>query len=209
MTTSLTDHELEEISAWLDGETSEPAAREMSAKVVDDPLVGQTVAAYREIDAEVRAFARAHAAEPSLSLLAAVQAGFARRRHQERSRGWMRAAMPFAASLVLLIGGSVWMEHRVAERLANAKVEAGHMVAAAVQQALETMQSGQAVTFGGADAPVAGTVTPVRTYRSKTRHWCREFEESVMISGEAWRRSGVACREPNGGWRRVGPNVSG
>ena len=79
----------------------------------------------------------------------------------------------------------------------------------AVQDALENALSGAAVSLS--DDGLAGVVsiTPTRTYKSETKHWCREFVEEVVIDSQRTTRFGIACRESAGGWRRVQTRLPG
>lgn len=72
----------------------------------------------------------------------------------------------------------------------------------AVQQALETGASEQPLSWQG-EAGAAGTVTPLRTFKITTGHYCRDYREVVSrgtVSVAAVRR---ACRTQSGVWRQV------
>ncbi len=63
-----------------------------------------------------------------------------------------------------------------------------------IDQALETRLSGDSMLWGDG----AGSITPVRTYRSRHGQFCREF---VFHGGDAVivdARGGVACRDEQG-----------
>jgi surface antigen len=74
----------------------------------------------------------------------------------------------------------------------------------ATQGTLERTPSGQPSTWSNPDSGHSGTVTPVRTYRTSTGQYCREFQQTVTISGQTQQAYGTACRQPDGTWRIQG-----
>jgi hypothetical protein len=74
---------------------------------------------------------------------------------------------------------------------------------------LETKASGTEVSFASGDADIHGSISPTRTYRSRTGHWCREFSEIVESGDVREHRRGLACREDSGGWQRLETTISG
>ncbi len=74
-----------------------------------------------------------------------------------------------------------------------------------VQRTLETKLKHQT---GKWDDPLNGTlglVTPLRSYKSTTGHYCREFMEVVTRKGVVRSALQKACRTPRGRWLRVQP----
>ena len=74
--------------------------------------------------------------------------------------------------------------------------------AAVVQHTLETKPTGESVGWQGPDGRQHGTITPVRTFRTRLGY-CREYivtlAEPAGGTGESWRE--VACRDEAGLWR--------
>lgn len=50
--------------------------------------------------------------------------------------------------------------------------------------------------------PVTYTVRPVRNYTVHHRY-CREYQTTVTVGGEAKKAYGKACRQPDGSWKIV------
>jgi surface antigen len=73
----------------------------------------------------------------------------------------------------------------------------------AASQALESVPSGQSVTWRNPDSGNTGVVTPVRTYQTATGQYCREYTQTINIGGERHQSYGTACRQPDGSWRIV------
>jgi surface antigen len=71
----------------------------------------------------------------------------------------------------------------------------------AAQRALEQAPSGTAVAWHNPDSGHSGTVTPVRTYKSGSGQYCREYQQTVTIGGEKHQAYGTACRQPDGSWK--------
>ena len=70
----------------------------------------------------------------------------------------------------------------------------------AVQRALETRETGDRETWSVAGV-ARGTVSPLRTWRSTSGHWCREFEETVRLAdGRTDAAIGIRCRQSDGRW---------
>lgn len=49
-----------------------------------------------------------------------------------------------------------------------------------------------------------GSVTPIRDGTSSSGRYCREYQQSITVSGRSEQGYGVACRQPDGTWRIVG-----
>jgi surface antigen len=75
---------------------------------------------------------------------------------------------------------------------------------AAVQAALENRVRGQAQHWR-VPGVARGSVVPRRTWRSRSGHWCREFEEIVqLVNGRRSVAIDVRCRASDGRWRTRG-----
>jgi len=73
-----------------------------------------------------------------------------------------------------------------------------------VQYALENLVSGTAATVGLGGTEVA--VTPIRTWKSVSGHWCRRFELVITEPGNAPDRSeATRCRQ-DGVWKPLPKN---
>ena len=72
----------------------------------------------------------------------------------------------------------------------------------AMQQALETRGGNQGYVWES-EAGSSGVITPLRTFRIKTGHYCRDYQEEVTaITGSASEKR-TACRNSEGIWRRI------
>lgn len=71
------------------------------------------------------------------------------------------------------------------------------------QAALESNKTGTVSTWTNPDSGHSGTVTPVRTYQTPQGQYCREFQQTVTISGKTESAYGTACRQPDGSWKIV------
>jgi surface antigen len=73
---------------------------------------------------------------------------------------------------------------------------------ATLQYALENLVSGTAATARIGDTEIS--VTPLRTWKSVSGHWCRRFEMTVSQSGAATERNeATRCRDSDGTWKTV------
>ncbi len=69
------------------------------------------------------------------------------------------------------------------------------------QRGLETLVSGTMTSWSDPDRFASGTVMPLRTFRTTSGLFCREFEELIAIKGAVDRYRLVGCRSPDGVWR--------
>ncbi|HEY7494294.1 MAG TPA: RT0821/Lpp0805 family surface protein [Candidatus Tectomicrobia bacterium] len=101
-----------------------------------------------------------------------------------------------AAGAILggLLGGAI------GDRLDAADREKARVAAS---QALESVPSGQSVTWRNPDSGNSGMVTPVRTYQVSSGQYCREYTQTIYIGGEKHQSYGTACRQPDGTWKIV------
>lgn len=67
---------------------------------------------------------------------------------------------------------------------------------------LEKNKTGQASTWVNPDGAKL-TVVPERTFKNSSGQYCREYQLNVLISGEAKKAFGTACRQPDGQWKIV------
>ncbi|MEP4770132.1 MAG: hypothetical protein ABJY83_19685 [Roseibium sp.] len=122
---------------------------------------------------------------------------------------WTQAVVRLAASLVLVAGTfaatNYWMQSRMDQAVANL---AAHMeterllLAQTVQDALETRISGEPLHISQ-DGDWSDVLTPIKTYKSKSGHWCRQYLRETTIGKMGLTIRGTACRDENGLWTTV------
>ncbi len=71
------------------------------------------------------------------------------------------------------------------------------------QTALETTPVGQASAWSNPDSGHSGTVTPTKTYQTAQGANCREYQQTVTISGRTETAYGRACRQSDGSWKII------
>lgn len=54
---------------------------------------------------------------------------------------------------------------------------------------------------GPGGRPVTYTVRPVRNFSTAASSYCREYQTTVTVGGEAKHAYGKACRNPDGSWK--------
>jgi hypothetical protein len=85
-------------------------------------------------------------------------------------------------------------------RMTEADVELADQT---LQRTLEETQSGLALRWGNNSSGNSGSVTPIRTYRTATGTYCREYVEIIRIGRDSESYTGVACRGADGVWLPV------
>ena len=78
------------------------------------------------------------------------------------------------------------------------------VINAAMQVALESHLSGRSRQWSSAKSNYSGRLTPVRTWRTRSGHFCRAFVEIVRLPSGVERNSRAsACRNDAGVWVRI------
>ena len=200
----------EMLSAYHDRELGLEETSRLRRSLVADAEARAVLDAFDWIDDAVReSFAEDLDAPIPLDLARAVRTGLAARRRRAIGRTVLRWAGPVAAAIAVVVFGNNWVEQRTELALAERELQIAELTDRAVQDALENALSGAAVSLADDDLSGIVSITPTRTYRSETKHWCREFVEDVVIDGKHTTRYGLACRESAGGWRRVQTRLPG
>ncbi|WP_029062810.1 hypothetical protein [Labrenzia sp. DG1229] len=122
---------------------------------------------------------------------------------------WSSPMVQIAAAVVLVAGTfmftAFWMQNRMDDAVASL---AAHMeterilLTQTVQEALETRVSGEPV-YIGQDGAWTDVLTPIKTYKSKSGHWCREYTRQSNFGNLDLTIRGTACRDENGTWTTV------
>lgn len=71
------------------------------------------------------------------------------------------------------------------------------------QRALETAPSGQTVAWRNPDSGNSGTITPQPAVQTNAGEFCREYQQTITVAGQAEQAYGTACRQPDGSWKIV------
>lgn len=74
----------------------------------------------------------------------------------------------------------------------------------AYQNSLEYGRVGEETSWVNPDSGNYGSVAPTRTYQNSVGQYCREFQQTITVAGEAQQGYGTACRQPDGSWKILG-----
>jgi surface antigen len=72
--------------------------------------------------------------------------------------------------------------------------------AATVQAVLERYPSGTVGVWIDPETEITGTITPIRTYRSASGIYCREFVSEMERANHKFSEEAVGCRTGDGVW---------
>lgn len=194
-----------ELQAYVDGELDPTAAREVEQRLATDPKARAEVKSLRDGAALLRAALQGPVNEnPPQHLVDAIDRGFAKRRKSTMASHWVPAiAAAIAMAVVGSLVGYLTADYRVRSEFAAAaalQAEEQRLLSAAVAQALEQTASGGKLAWDSPGTGAYGEVTPVRTYRSKSNHWCREYLAVKIADGSEETIRAIACREADGSW---------
>ena len=123
-----------------------------------------------------------------------------------RASRWVPLAL--AASLALLVTGvpvSYWLGLQQSQvelaELNDSRERARAEIDRAIDMALETLVSGQALPWQAEEGAGRGTVMPVRTFENHDGRWCREFTLEGEAADETVNRRAIACRASEMDWQ--------
>lgn len=197
--------EEEALSRFLDGEIDQETAR----RIRGDPAQARRAAALADQDRALGDWFGAQLSDPPTALEGAVRAAFARRRARRRAglRQWLLPVAATVAVAVLGVGAFDYLiERRVGRAIDEMRAERASdltLLARAMQEVLETRESGNAVAYRNDATGLRVTLVPRRTWQSETGHWCREFVEMFEGAGSDASPVSTACRTADGQWMRV------
>ncbi len=196
------------LMAYLDGELSEADAGKVEALIESDPELEAKIQDFRQSDALLRAAFNHVMLDANRSLTRPEPVIAQNRKENSAPSSWAPLPIALAASLaVLVIGGfSAFamldtLVDREFERRALLKDKDAQALLRARDNALEKELSGTEVSWANPDSGNFGITMPVKTWRTKTGRYCREFQESAMVDGATTVAHGVACRSADGSWK--------
>lgn len=67
----------------------------------------------------------------------------------------------------------------------------------------QTAPIGQQISWSNPESGNSGTVTPTREGKDNAGNYCREYQQTVTVSGKTEQAYGTACRQPDGSWKVV------
>ena len=205
----------ETLSRFLDGDLPARDMAEIEAALEADPALVEELSALETQDQAIRDWFDAQLTDPPAALTETVRAGFARRRaHHGGGPGWGHWWLPSAAAAAVVAVGlgafDYMLDRRVDAALGQMRAERASdmaLLASAMQEVLETRESGVEVSYTNNSTGFGVTLIPRRTWKSASGHWCREFVEVFDGTGRETAPTSVACRDPDGNWRRVTTKV--
>jgi surface antigen len=69
------------------------------------------------------------------------------------------------------------------------------------QQALESTNTNEALQWQNPDNGHYGSIKPTRTFHPTQTQICREFQQTIVVSGQTQQSYGTACRRLDGSWQ--------
>jgi len=82
--------------------------------------------------------------------------------------------------------------------------KADHMYAEKAEEKAHVAPIGQQINWNNPDNGHSGSFVPTRDgYDRQSGAYCREYQTTVNVGGEAQKAFGTACRQPDGSWKVV------
>ncbi|MCJ2006757.1 hypothetical protein [Methylobacterium sp. J-092] len=207
----------ETLMALADGELDPETAKRVRARLNECPELASRLAAYAEVRALLAPVPADTGIAPPDRLKAAIlRADAAGRRRfsvvdggeavvapapPANRRRRVRAALPLAASLALLVGGAAgWtLGRRAAPDTNVAGLTSMPAAGPTVSEALTSLPSGRSASFSDPANSARGTVTMVASYTVEGGGLCRTYDLTLEDSRRS-RETRVSCRR-DGAWR--------
>ena len=193
--------------AYVDGELEASEMRRIEQLLEEDAELRETVRELRESTAGLRSAYQAALDEPIPARIyesidrsiGTLESGAG------RSPVW-QIALAAAAAVLLALPSGYWIadqqwESRLEQQAVQQSAEREARLAA-LHQSLEAQISGETTEWQNPDSGALGEVTPVRTFKSASGQWCREYETRTEHAGGLDIERGIACRGASGQWRR-------
>lgn len=122
---------------------------------------------------------------------------------REERRWWYAPAIGHFAAFEETRDGVPRRRELIAwRRLESSAERDADEASALLQQALETLVSGQELSWTSADRRRKIAVAPIRTFQ-RDALYCRDYRLSTTQDGAASLEEGTACRSPDAVWRRI------
>ncbi len=193
------------LAAFVDGELDPAEAPAVAAAVARDPDLAERVRILRETAWALGQAYGPIVSEPVPPALLAMIPPPARVHRPLAARPFLR----MAAAVVLVVlstGAGVFGGLRIAAlsaaRQARDERSEHAEIASLRQRALTTEPSGRLAAWRDAATGAVTTIEPLRTFKNREGQFCREFRETITLSGQVRSlRLGFACHFPDGSWR--------
>jgi len=205
----------ERIVAFVDGELPAAEQREVAAAIAADPAAQAMATAMRRSAAAIApAFDAALDAPvpPRLAALFAAPAAAETARvvpFPARPRTSFMARMAIAASLAALLiglagGYSLRGIDAPLQPASDGQADpAAARFTAALYQALDRGRPGDSIDYALPAAAASGRVTLLGELQTRSGLPCREFSHAARRGDQSRTESGIACRNPGGGWETL------
>ncbi|MBE7637519.1 hypothetical protein GUA87_11740 [Sneathiella sp. P13V-1] len=216
MVNMMDDKELfEKLSKFKDGELTGEERKQIEADLSEQDQLKEKLSQIEKAD-ELAALEFGEMLDQPVPLthVSTIHSGFEKRKKAQPFANHWRSAI--AASLVSVLFSGViaffafdYHTNNLRQEIQQARVSSNAMLASMFQQALEGRSSGHALLYNDPITQISFEFKPVKTYKSASGHWCREFEERIEQDGSFEIRQGIACREQQGRWYRLKTTING
>ena len=188
------------LAAFMDGELDGTDKRAVEVAIDANPTLRSRLERLRSVDGLVRAAFAQVADLRTPPLRAPVVAAVATRGPRTR---W-QVPLAAAASLLVLVATGAGFYHLGQQEqryIAQTREVDAAAAAQAFQRVTESELSGTTVKWRSPRGDSTAEFTPVRTWRTETGRYCREFSETRFRDGVKRVEGGIACRGDDGSWK--------
>ena len=117
--------------------------------------------------------------------------------------GWLGSKMADGRTQLATTAAGALVGALVGNQIGQGLDEVDQMKARQAQTTAAAAPVGQTITWSNPDTGHHGSVTTTREGTSSTGEYCREFQHTIFVDGQAQDGYGTACRKPDGSWEMI------
>ena len=115
--------------------------------------------------------------------------------------GWAGSQFGSGSGKLAAVGAGVLLGGLLGREIGKSLDSADRArMAEAQQRSLEYERTGTTTAWVNPDTGNSGSITPTKYYQNSAGQPCREYTQTVDVSGRSETAYGTACRDANGDW---------
>ena len=117
--------------------------------------------------------------------------------------GWLGSKMAKGKGQLATTAAGVLVGAYIGNQIGQGLDDVDQMKAREAQTAATNARIGETITWSNPESGHYGSVTPTREGTSSRGEYCREFQHTIFVDGQAQEGYGTACRQPDGSWEII------
>lgn len=117
--------------------------------------------------------------------------------------GWLGSKMADGRTQLATTAAGALVGALIGNQIGQGLDEVDQMKVREAQETAASAPVGQTITWSNPDTGRYGSVTATREGTSSSGAYCREFQHTIFVDGQAQDGYGTACRKPDGSWEMI------